>query len=200
MQFGTELTFVPNKIGKWKEFLSEKEAKTVNALFSQRVKKLNRLSAYYGATYKSKADFFRAFSQEHRAWCIEVNNILPISYICFYKDEIVNHFDSLVREAKKINLYPRIVKETKNAIKYWPTGGGHIHVSMAVIGGSNRFLYDLYWLEKNLAIDFVNRPYIRWLFAEWSDNQNSRVAIYEAKNFTYLNTIISKKEKENFAH
>ena len=74
----------------------------------------------------------------------------------------------------KFGLVPSFSRRAKDgSILYWPGGGCHIHYD------ADQFSIGTNWYERmkafhtNLAVDFANRPYIRWLFSQWFTDEES---------------------------
>lgn len=82
---------------------------------------------------------------------------------------------------EKLGYVPAVTKRVRRKGRLvdrdWPTGGCHIHV------GADLFALRPYWYERterfhrNLVMDYANRPYIRWLLAQWSDDHNSKCLV-----------------------
>ena len=194
---GLELTFIPNKPGKWKEFLVKREAIEVAAEFNSKLRRssiLRRVRHAYGLgsrhLFTAKADPFRSFFAQgptppHESWCIEINNT-PLKFNAMlvegdclcpshrYEDALYELYDT----ATALQLYPHIEEKRKNGtVIDYPTGGGHLHLSTNFWTRGWEYLYRLNLLEEAWCCDYVNYPLIRWLFAQWSDDINSRAGL-----------------------
>lgn len=172
--YGVEFTFVPNK---GKEFLSVIDAEICAASF-------NRQLGDSGISYifKAKSDLFRALfrGQKYESYCIEVNNVIPLLYSigCPYTQRLDELFDI----AKKLGLVAR----PKIGHKYWPNGGSHIHLSTGFIEDSHLAIDILKLFSDELDYQYAMRPYIRWMFADWFENNNSHcIAELSNNNETY---------------
>lgn len=185
---GLELTFVPYLPGRWKEYRKRqdavKAARALNRAFAAHpaiVGLSRQMSLVVRNTIWAKADIFRGYGQDHRAWCIEIGNrpidagLMLSKYTSIYRDG----FGAIFQCAKKLNLHPHIEERDKDGTLIdYPTGGGHIHVSISDIWRSSaNLLLDLYHLERALCIDYVNYPTLRWLFAQWFDDNNSEAVV-----------------------
>lgn len=192
LQLGFELTFIPNKRGKWKEYRDEQQAIDVASgltkllAVDQSVKVLASFLKLPPSTpiFTAKADLFRAMwdtdaNQPHAAWCIEVNNTpVTASAIEVSSPRYLNAFQAVYDRAKQWDLHPHIERRSHGALLDYPTGGGHIHFSIGGLWhGGYSYLDQLRLLEFALCLDYANNPWMRWLFAQWSDNINSNVAI-----------------------
>lgn len=192
IQCGLELTFQPNRRGKYgKEFRCKQEAEEVAAALNARlsehewVKDLaHRLGIQPEALFKAKADSFRVkwcvdTKQPHDSWCVEVGtHPLNVWSIMNGSPTWIEALQAVYSRAESLGLYPHVEQVARNGtVKDWPTGGGHIHVSTKLWEQGDRALLNLYLLEKMLCLSFVNRPFLRHLFAQWSDNINSRTAV-----------------------
>lgn len=76
-----------------------------------------------------------------------------------------------------MGLRPRISRRKNGTRVDYATGGCHFHLGIANLFFSDTsYLANLAAFERNLYIDYANRPYIKWLFAEWfDDGTNCRV-------------------------
>lgn len=81
----------------------------------------------------------------------------------------------------RFGLVPTVVKSGK-VERHWPNGGCHFHVGMDLFAFDRHFYTNLGTFHDRLARDYANRPYIRWLFAQWFDDLNSRT-IYNEESF-----------------
>jgi hypothetical protein len=182
---GLELTFLPRKRGKWQEWRSLEEAQDVTRTFNRLLWEDDYVRALSLLLDKpaehcvwGKADIFRApevfADQPHKAWCLEVNNA-PVS-----APELLGGTlpEVLYRIAASLGLHPKVQRRKRDGtLVDYPNGGGHQHFGLDLWTPSSSNLLMLYIMEKNLCIDYANRPFIRWLLSHWSDNTNSTVAI-----------------------
>lgn len=172
MTLGSELTFVPNKPGKWKEFLSYEEAVDTAAEFNDIIH-VDPDCREHGLV--ARADTFRAAwmqDQPHESWCIEMS-MKPVKsdWIVWGDASLKRALETLYSIAAGLSLFPRI----RRGKREWPTGGGHLCVSTDIFTTGWQYHLDMLSFERSLYMDYANRPYIRWLFAQWSDDTNSNV-------------------------
>ncbi len=159
--YGVEFTFVPNK---GKEFLDFSEATECANEFNREL-----FGASLDYMFKAKADLFRALfrGQKYESYCIEVNNVSPLIYTI--ENPYPYKLSVLFDIAKKLKLVAR----PKCGNKYWPNGGAHIHLSTGFIEDSPFSLDILKLFSDELNYQYAMRPYIRWMFADWFENNNS---------------------------
>lgn len=211
VHFGLELTFIPKKRGAWQEFRSRDEADK----YQQKLQELIDAKTPCGVKpFTVKRDLFRAASynledaqlQPHQSYCIEVMT-QPKDFARalqgYWADKsglggdwnFFTQINYLFEAAKSLNLHPHIERRSKNGKKIWdyPTGGGHIHTELtglAPAGGV--YHYCLYLAERAICNQFANNPWIRWLFAQWSDDTNSAVGI----PYSQIDDILNSRVKE----
>lgn len=210
---GLELTFIPDKRGKWKEYRVKREAEEVAARFnalleciftSKSLRQKGRVSTT--SPFRAKADVFRSKHsvdpiQPHSSWCIEIAS-QPLEIDDWVSSiatetsssgragrasarkpnlsEIDTSIAAVYLAAQALGLYPHIEATNSKTGKTtdYPTGGGHIHTSIAgFFPYGDSFLQKMSILEQMLCLDYANNPWIRWLFAQWSDDSNSQIAI-----------------------
>lgn len=202
---GFELTFIPRKPGKWKEYRTFEEANEVAKAFNAKLQADSdcmNLSVGNTPPFVAKADAFRAphvdEAQPHRAYCIEVHNEpIRASYI-LNGGFATSALQAVYAIANDLHLAPAIeVHHRDGSITDWPTGGGHIHVSQLGLwdsGSSAALCHSI--LDRTLAIDYTNRPYLRWLFSQWSDNVNSLCAL-DGHDLKALQKALKRKRLSN---
>ncbi len=202
-ELGVELTFIPDFPGKWKEFRDQTQAIETVAKFNSALRAHPDVLTYrrhlHGESsgglwpFWGKVDVFRSRSfgvyqgsestrQPHKAWCLEVNSEpIDISNLIIggKTTYLWKALEAVYAVAAGLNLHPSIQRVNKRtgARTEWPTGGGHLHVPVDIWNDDSAFLLRLYMLERSLCVDYTNRPYIRWLFSQWSDNVNSAIAM-----------------------
>lgn len=176
MIFSPELTFVPAKAPY--HFTSKEKA-------DEMVLSINRKIINFGPlSMSAKVDPFHlekpGFADSATSWCIEVTPLLfhfdsewlspeSVSHVLFM-DAIRILFDTL---KKDFGLVPSVTKRRKGVTKTYPTGGCHIHVEADMFSAGVDWYKKMERFHTNLLVDFANKPFIRWLLAEWSDNHNS---------------------------
>jgi hypothetical protein len=114
----------------------------------------------------SKANYSATYSIE----------IVPVNYFEIYWFEksgwewptVKTSIDALfVTLKKRFGLVPSVVTQ-KNGVKtYWSGGGSHLHVGADLYDKSVHFYQDIERFHRNIAVQYANRPFIRWLFADW---------------------------------
>jgi hypothetical protein len=193
MRLGLELTFIPDRPSGPKEFSCKKEAqRAADALF-RALRPLRKRIQAFDIDLGVKVDVFRL--EPDPAWIIEVVNCDKPTWDYQWEDPM---FVALIQQvfdrAKKLKLLPRI---RRNGIHH-PSGGGHAHIGIAdLFPDDHLYLARLYLFERNLYTDFANRPYIRWLFAEWFDSgTNSQVTFGAMDLKTHSRAKLKKKAYE----
>lgn len=177
---GVELALTPDLKGD-KEFTNKKTANKVADALAARLVKLSPHLVEHNIDLSVKVDPFRfnTFNWEPNAWAIEITNgNKPTRTLQWRDPKFVRLIQRVLNEAKVLGLYSRI---RRRGI-HWPAGGTHLHVGIAdLFSNTPSFLPKLALFEKNVYTDFANRPYIRWLFAEWFDNEvNSSITVGES--------------------
>lgn len=175
---GIELTFVPDLPGD-KEFGNKNAAQIIaDALLTNLTPLSSQLDAY-SIDFIIKVDPFRSDDNGIKnAWIIEVTNGDRPTRTSQWKDKkFVSLIQKVFDQARKLKLYPRI---RRRGIHH-PSAACHLHIGIAdLLPNDHYFLTNLTRLERNLYHDLANRPYIRWLFAEWFDaNINSAATFHE---------------------
>lgn len=183
MDFSAELTFIPSKPPY--EITSLKEG---NALIRRLNKELISLHKKYGLFVFAKLDPFHLDGLQAKTYCVE---IIPYDGLCWSTDFFSKKFSptdfhlfknglkKIFKICKKNNLKPLIIKKSKGKTIHYPSGGCHLHFSADLFYASQYYYKDLENFNKNIIADYANKPYIRWLFAQWFDNNNSLVIFNE---------------------
>lgn len=173
VHIGIELTFIPNLSGRRKEFLRRSDCRAavgvLNALLRSDLK--TRL-------FKAHVEVLHRKTWQHDvdSWCVEVTHpaINAESFLYDYSDNR-ERFELLYAHAYSLNLHPRIEWMRRDGTTVFAAGGGsHLHLGMNLFEESCHNLSRLHHFERLVALDFVQRPYIRWLFACHYDDLNSR--------------------------
>ncbi len=188
---GLELTWLPKKFKKWPEWLIEEEAKEAAKEFAKILDKdesiinlADNLGIEPATVFIPKSDWLRhpwaarPIPQPHSSWCVEVNNY-PMRVTSFPWFPVSDGLVRLYSIANSIGLTPYVEKWSKNKkIKTeYPTGGGHLHVSLDFWDEGASYLINLWYLERAICLDYANYPFIKWLFSQWFDDQNSQLAV-----------------------
>jgi hypothetical protein len=183
-RIGLELTFLPNCRGPLKEFLRRRDAVKAAAELSRRLHRDERVKTFAShiglprgkRVFNPRADVFRLDT----AWCIEVGNV-PFeagALVDYPVGPTASALQAVYDHAAALRLHPHIERRQRDGtILDWPTGGGHIHVGIQLWQGGDTFLLQLHALEQAMCIAYANHPWIRWLFAQWSDDYNSSIAV-----------------------
>lgn len=181
MRLGLELTFVPDRRGT-KEFPTYKQADRAAAKLGKKLpfpfttnQADNRLDPVHQFT--AKAERFRRSERDVNKWVgfiVEVN-LTPFDHTLLADQVFIEMLQSVFDEAAKMGLLPRIRRRSI----HHPTGGSHLLLGLTdLFKDDQHFLPSLVAFERSLLVDSANRPYIRWLFAEWFDNRmNHEVVI-----------------------
>lgn len=178
MKIGLEMTFVPD-LPHAKEFTSLREAQRTSKALNRLLEPIDETLTSYETFLYAKVDPFRKNEDgDFDRWIIEVvNGSFPTHGFYWYDGAFVEVVQQVFNAAKSLKLYPRI---RRDGIHH-PSGGCHLHLGLAgLFTDDTEFLTKLARFEKNLFVDYANRPYIRWLFGEWFDPQvNAEVAVKE---------------------
>ena len=193
LSHGMELTFIPKRPhSKWQEWRNQQRAQQETDLFNATLwntDALARLSLSEGLfpvekLIWGKADIFRSKKlssdkQPHDSWCLEVNNEpFKSNDIVTPGTAVYQALEWVFKVAKGQGLFPCVARKRKDGtLVEFPNGGGHQHVQIDFWEEGGSFLSKLYILERRLCLDFANNPWLRWFFAQWSDNLNSTIAI-----------------------
>jgi len=190
---GLELTLIPDLPGA-KEFADKKRAQRVADKLLKRLSVLTPALLEHNIDLLVKVDPFRSVNDEYTAWIIEVTNgQYPTRSFQWRSKRFVFLIQRVFTEARKLGLYPRI---RRRGIHH-PSGGCHLHCGIAdLFPNSDLFLSHLARFEKNLYTDLANRPYIRWLFAEWFDVETNSTATFNERDYRSY----SMRRMEGFAH
>jgi len=192
---GIELTFLPNPRGKWKEWRDKDEADKVVAAFNAALAQpdprrpikivLSQLTTVQPSSIKlpffAKTDPFRLswnhWNGGHDAWCIEINGDPFTAGELAYKSILRDDLERVYRVARQLNLHPCVTHRRGDTLTEYPTGGGHLHVGIDMWEDGADYLPSLFAFEQAICMDYTNHPFIRWLFAQWFDNHNSKLPI-----------------------
>lgn len=177
---GLELTFIPDLPGS-KEFADKKQAQKVADTFIKRLNPLAPKLLEHNTDLLVKVDPFRSDDKEYVAWIIEVTNgQYPTRTFQWRNKRFVSLIQRVFTEARKLGLYPRIRRRGV----HWPSGGNHLHCGISdLFPNDHQFLPRLARFEKNLYVDLANRPYIRWLFAEWFDSDTNSAVTFTERSY-----------------
>lgn len=179
--FGLELTF----IGEDGSDFCKSEADRLVGAFNKRLRTVNKHANKTGSHFWTKIDSFKIKSWENtrgNRYLLEINNFPthPISYVEFTEGNISRDcLQAIFDIGKNLGLAGKVTKRKGKELLEYPNGGGHIHVQMDLFDNNFSFLRKLADFQENLFIDYSNRPYIRWLFSQWFDNNNSSVTFTE---------------------
>lgn len=196
LRLGFELTFLPRRPrSRWQEWRSYEEACETTNHFNSALwdsDDMDDWAAKEGCLPRDllwgKADIFRSKllstePQPHNSWCLEVNNE-PIdsgtllSEFSYASDALKTAF----RIARNLDLHPCVTRRKRDGTMVeYPTGGGHIHVGTAFWAEGAEYHLRMAVLEQRLCLDFANEPWLRWLFAQWSEDANHADALSMAE-------------------
>ena len=186
LRLGLELTFVPDIKGD-KEFTSERAAARAARSLQRAISGVNKiLATKYGTVLIAKAERFRRknpSSETFVAWIVEVNNgPAPTHADDWQKPGFVRLIQRVFNAARKLSLLPRIRRRGLHQ----PAGGSHVQISTCgIFNDDTLFLSRLAKWERDLYVDYSNRPYIRWLFAEWFDRDHNSRVIFNADSLSW---------------
>ncbi len=194
---GTELTFIPRKPIMLNgqclhEFIDKKQGERVAKAFNKLLFKHDEVFRYYGLLFAAKCDPFRvksSFNQTHDSYCIEVINHMSWQIqtdwrvkfdndskkVSTYQKKYIDTIDIVFKIAKQLDLVSRLEYKENGKIFEAPNGGGHLTYSMDFFPSGKNYFRQMEMVEKCLAIDYYNFPFIKWLFCQWSDDTNSYI-------------------------
>jgi len=178
---GLELTFIPD-LPRAKEFADKAVAQKVANRLLKRLTPLVPQLLENHIDLHVKVDPFRSGDDgEYNAWIIEVTNgDFPTRSFQWRSKRFVALIQRVFNEARKLGLYPRIRRRGV----HHPSGGLHKHVGISdLFPNDHLFLSRLARFENNLYTDLANRPYIRWLFAEWFDSGTNSAATFTESDY-----------------
>lgn len=170
MTYGLELTFLPRADPNG--FKTETETSKVVRKFNSLLKPVNNPQETGCSVFLAKEESLGD------NYCIEVVNFINhIASREIEDEQFRDRLSSVFNIADYLRLTARASKTEKGIRLEYASGGSHIQHSMNVFGRSHSpcFLNRLACFERNMCSDYANRPYIRWLFAQWFDNTNSLV-------------------------
>jgi hypothetical protein len=181
MQFSPELTFVPSRAPY--EITSKKEGET---LVTRLNKALYRNFLKTGTFVVAKLDPFHNVYQPDMTYCVEL--CPPLQFPCetswFEKSNadcklFKKGVDLIFKTCREHGLVPLAIQKRNGKEIHQPSGGCHLHFANELFNAGPNFYKNMEGFHKNLIADFTNRPYIRWLFAQWFDDKNSNVIFSE---------------------
>ncbi len=76
---------------------------------------------------------------------------------------------------ERFKLAPSVVRRKGNTDYHSPQGGGHVHMAADIWGFTTDWYRNMERFHRDLATDYANRPYARWLLAHWIGDGGSRV-------------------------
>ncbi len=202
MKCGVELTFFPRKATfvngvEYHEYLVKSEADKMAKRFNIELMKCDKVFRKYGMGMWAKSDWFRnKHDQVHKSWIIEINNItggqLYLDWLdnvddksldkqynrrnLSYQRKYLGAISLVFKIARKFGLVARLEKKVKGKIVSFTNGGGHLHFSADLFDSGADYFDKMKMFEKCLCIQYYNNPWLRWLFSESFDNENSNVA------------------------
>ncbi len=77
---------------------------------------------------------------------------------------------------EKFHLVPTLVTRKGNTDYHQSGGGCHLHVDASLGDWGTNWYRQMERFHRNLAVDYANRPYARWLLAHWI-GEGSRVIV-----------------------
>jgi hypothetical protein len=180
MKISPELTFFPSKYPY--EIKNHKEGLILIREIKKSIKKSKKIDDTW---FLPKLDPFHNPHEENSTFCVEA-----VPATCLYTD----WFEDLDWETTKIvitelfsimkshGLVPSLCKNRNRTEYHYPGGGCHLHVNVPNFIMSPGWYKSMEAFHRNLLIDYVNRPYLRWLFSNWFADSGSSV-IVNTENF-----------------
>ena len=179
MTFAPEMNWVP---ARFPHEITDQEAgqKIVDNINEA----LKTIEEYSGVAIRAKLDSFHVNPDTDApiSWSIE---ICPVHYFhtewlstekgeggisswTTFKNTLKWLFGWMRKEQKMV---PSAKKKRKDGtLVQYPGGGCHINIGADLFPMSHRFYGQMERFHRNLAVDYANRPYLRWLFADWFSN------------------------------
>lgn len=166
MSFSPELTFLPKN--KNREFASWEEAEKVmiklNKLFLK-----NKIVTFY-----PKVEPFHNVHGDNTTYIIEVVPFYSLNDIWLKERKyFIKQFNIVFNTCKKMGLVP--IDKTNN--REWPNGGCHIHIGANLFPTTLDYFKNMENFTKNLYMWYANNPWIKWLFTQYFDDNNSEVLV-----------------------
>lgn len=173
-----ELTFIPRKAPY--EILDRSAGERL-------VKRLNRHPALRQTMVLAKLDSFHQcylpIGTKGKSWCVEIVPHHSWRNHWFYDSKEkgneehgkgwIAEIDALFAALRDdFDLVPSVSKRRGTTVIDYPTGGCHIQYGADIFDAGINFYKQMERFHRNLYMDLANRPYIRWLFAQWSDEMN----------------------------
>lgn len=181
--FAPELTFIPRRAPH--EITSE----AVGKRLVKRIQcKLDRISRQTNLWMHVKLDPFHDAFTPQQTWIVEVVPlVLPGVYwdTAWLDEDDSNHrgfmiaIDWLFRLMRDHGLVPYRTWRRGGVEYHAPGGGLHVHCGADLFPRGPTFYAQMERFHRDLTVDFANRPYIRWMLAQWSDDLNHETAVNE---------------------
>lgn len=187
MTWSPETTWLPAKAP---HEIRDKAAGTV--LVNRIQRWLNALHHKTGLSLRAKLDPFRLTNpfdlDSTEAWIIEVVPVL-YPFETDWLDEESESYAGFMRGIrllfsgmrKRFGLVPAVSKRVRRGGRLiqrdHPSAGCHVHMGADLFCTSTSWYRLTQQFHRNLIMDYANRPYIRWLLAQWSDDKNSECAV-----------------------
>lgn len=182
-----ELTFIPSRLPH--ELVDRKKAERL-------VKKICKDLYKHSNYFRVKLDPFHEENKEGETWCVE---IVPFDYFYttwFTQDKEWNdlkmHFDILWNIMKKHGFVSTLIQKHHGLEKHWPGGGCHLHYGSSIMPGGVNWYARSQKFHQNLAVNYANRPWIRWLFSQWF--ADTHLVAVNSQDFKFL-----KKDSNYFS-
>jgi hypothetical protein len=183
MVFSAEMTWVPAK--RPYEILSKKHGEEF-------VKRLNqalyKVFVKTGVLVSAKLDPFHHAYTPRATYCIEVCPPLNFPWDTEWMNEKSRDYrlfekgiNQIFKCCRERGLTPLAIQKRGGKEIHQPSGGCHLHFANELFNSGPNYYRQMEGFHKNLVADYTNRPYIRWLFAQWFDDRNSNVIYNEAQ-------------------
>lgn len=182
MSFANELTFIPAN-EKNCEFSSFKKAIKIAS-------KINKSIAKKCPDFYAKADPFHNAWSDNRTYLIEIVSYFGLTDDVFYNKKLEKEFfrknNHIFKVCKSNNLVPLKTKydRKKKIYQEYPTGGCHIHIGADLFPRGSNYFKLMQAFTTNLYTSYANNPWIKWLFAQYFDDNNSKI-LFTKTDLTY---------------
>jgi hypothetical protein len=143
---------------------------------------LTRYALKTGLHMMAKLDPHHNVYEDDMTWNIE---IVPVTkfHLDWVKQWTPSHFaflsamDGLITAMRdKFGLVTEVIRRKGRVETHHSIGGLHVHRSADLYGFTTDWYRLMERFHRDLATDYANRPYIRWLLAHWM-GEGSRVVI-----------------------
>lgn len=136
-----------------------------------------------GISMRAKLDPQRNPYGPNTTWVVEICPLTHFQTVWASKNDashalFTKAIDLIITGMReRFRLAPTVVTRKGNTDLHHPGGGNHIHMGADLFQFSTNWYRFMERFHRDLAMDYANRPYARWLLAHWIGDGGSRVLI-----------------------